>query len=79
MVDFCEPPISTKESMILSAMRAGQSLNRFDAERLGDHVLPSTVAILRAKGHLILGSWEKVPTRFGRTVRVRRYSYVGRI
>jgi hypothetical protein len=79
MADRYELPTGTKELTILSAMRSGQSLNRFDAERLGDHVLPSTIAILRAKGHLILGSWEKVPTRFGRMVRVRRYAYVGMI
>jgi hypothetical protein len=66
-----------KETTILTTLRSGQSLNRFSAEVLGDHVLPSTIAVLRAKGHLILATWEKVPTRFGKAVRVKRYFYVG--
>jgi hypothetical protein len=79
MTDHRQPLKGNKELTILSAMRAGQTLNRFDAEQLGDHVLPSTIACLRAKGHLILATWEKVPTRFGRLVRVMRYAYIGQV
>lgn len=79
MIDLKSSIAQNKETTILSALRAGRSLNRFEAEKLGDHVLPSTIACLRAKGHLILATWEKVPTRFGIGVRVRRYSYVGLI
>lgn len=75
------PPVpgakGNKETTILGVLRNGKSLNRFDAEKLGDHVLSSTIACLRAKGHLILATWEKVPTRFGVPVRVCRYAYVG--
>ncbi len=62
--------------MILTIMREGQSLNRFEAERLGDHCLHSTIATLRGKGYLFYDKWEWVPTRFGET-HVKRYSYLG--
>jgi len=66
----------TKQSTILEALRDG-SLNRFDAERIGDHCLHSTVSELRSKGYLIRDYWETVPTRFGKT-RVKRYFLVAR-
>lgn len=66
----------TKESTILAIMSGGRSLNRFDAEPLGDHCLHSTIATLRGKGYLFHDQWEDVPTRFGKTVRVKRYSYL---
>ncbi|NEX61730.1 hypothetical protein G3574_11625 [Noviherbaspirillum sp. 17J57-3] len=58
-------------------MRAGQSLNRFEAERLGDHCLHSTISSLRAKGYQFHDDWEWVRTRFGREVHVKRYRYIG--
>lgn len=64
---------TTKIQTIYSAIRERRGLNRFDAERLGDHCLNSTIAVLRAKGVVILDHWEEVPTRFGRDVRVKRY------
>jgi len=67
---------STKIGRILAELRI-RSLNRFEAERLGDHALPSTIAVLRAEGHNILDRWEQVPTRFGASARVKRYSYAG--
>lgn len=67
---------NTKESMILAIMILGHSLNRFEAERLGDHCLHSTIATLRAKGYLFHDEWEWVKTRFGET-HVKRYWYVG--
>ena len=63
----------TKITTILLALAHPQGLNRFEAERLGDHVLPSTIASLRAKGYAITAKPERVPTRFGGTVRVMRY------
>ena len=49
-------------------------LNRFDAERLGDHVLPSTVAALRKRGEDIISELETIPTRYcADGVRVKRY------
>lgn len=70
---------NTKQSKILAVLKSGQPLNRFQAELLGDHVLPCTISALRDKGHLIIGQWEEVPTRFGKTVRVKQYSFVGYI
>ncbi|WP_244128114.1 helix-turn-helix domain-containing protein [Burkholderia gladioli] len=66
-----------KIDRILLEFRRGAALNRFEAERLGDHCLNSTVAVLRAEGWLIIGEWETVPTRFGKTARVLRYRLVG--
>jgi hypothetical protein len=68
---------NTKESSILKVLKDGRSLNRFEAEPLGDHCLHSTIATLRKKGHLVCDQWERVPTRFNREVRVKRYRYVG--
>lgn len=67
----------TKEAMILTIMRTGKSLNRFEAERLGDHCLHSTIATLRSKGYLFHDAWEWVATRFGKEAHVKRYSYIG--
>jgi len=63
--------MGTKQLTILAALR-DHSLNRFEAERIGDHCLHSTVAVLRGKGYLIRDDWETVPTRFGIT-KVKRY------
>jgi len=68
--------LETKQNMILRVL-ARRSLNRFEAERLGDHCLHSTVALLRAKGHAIYSSWETVQTRF-KPVLVKRYYLVRR-
>jgi hypothetical protein len=67
----------TKQDHILAIMRAGRSLNRFEAEPLGDHCLHSTIATLRSEGHLFHDAWEWVPTRYGKEVHVKRYRYVG--
>jgi hypothetical protein len=71
------PAQNTKESTILTIMRSGQSLNRFEAERLGDHCLHSTISSLRGKGYLFYDEWEMVKTRFGKDAHVKRYSYIG--
>lgn len=70
-------PDDTKISKISAVLKSGISLNRFDAERYGDHCLNSTIAVLRAEGVLLHGEWEKVPTRFGVMARVKRYRYIG--
>ncbi len=67
----------TKELSILKVLRAGRSLNRFEAEPLGDHCLQSTIATLRGKGYLFYDEWERVKTRFNKEARVKRYRYVG--
>lgn len=55
-----------------------RSLNRFEAEHVGDHCLHSTVARLRSEGVLIVDQWETVAGRFG-PVRVKRYRAAGRV
>ena len=70
-------PYHNKESMILSILRSGTSLNRFEAERFGDHCLHSTIATLRDKGYQFHDEWEYVPTRFGKEAHVKRYRYIG--
>ena len=51
-----------------------EGLNRFEAERLGDHCLNSTVAAIRRHGVSVWGEWETVPTKYSpKGVRVMRY------
>lgn len=63
---------SSKKNSILAVLRT-RSLNRFEAERHGDHCLHSTISELRKDGHAFHDEWETVPTRFRRDVRVKRY------
>lgn len=71
-------PADSKQAKILEVLRNNPcGLNRFDAEHLGDHVLPSTIATLREKGNLFFDHWEVVLTRFDCKVRVKRYIYIG--
>lgn len=65
----------SKQSRILAHLLAGESLNRFDAERLGDHCLPTTISSLASRyGLLFQHEPEQVPTRFGGLTRVVRHS-----
>jgi len=68
-------PHSTKQDMIAAILRA-RSMNTFEAIRAGDTCLHSTVSTLRSLGYLIHDEWEDVKTRFGRTVRVKRYRLI---
>lgn len=69
---------STKKDTIRLALRNPQGLNRFDAERHGDHCLNSTIAELRADGCIFHSEWEMVPTRFNPNgARVLRYWLIG--
>lgn len=65
----------TKKARILELLQK-RSLNRFEAERYGDHCLNSTISSLKKDGHIIHGVMEKVPTRFGKPVPVKRYFLV---
>ena len=63
----------TKEAVVLRALYEG-SLNRFEAERIGDHCVNSTVSELRKKGVAIEDEWESVPSRGARgKTNVKRY------
>lgn len=65
----------TKIARILAHLLAGASINRFEAERLGDHCLNSTIAVLANRHDLgFLRQPEKVPNRWGKPCLVTRYS-----
>ena len=64
-----------KIGRILAVLRSGISLNRFEAERIGDHCLPSTVSELgRCHGLIIDRHFEHVPNRWGDPCLVKRYN-----
>lgn len=64
----------TKISVVLEHLINGHSLNRFEAERLGDHCLNSTIATLsNSYGLVFMRHTETVPNRFGGTTPVTRY------
>ena len=66
--------IGTKKFNIIQHFLKGLSLNRFEAEVLGDHCLHSTVSTLvNNLGLEISRKWEAVPNRFGGTTRVKSY------
>ncbi len=60
---------------ITEAIKQPRCLNRFGAEKLGDHCLNSTVAVIREScGDLLVQRWETVTTRLSPDgVRVYRY------
>lgn len=65
----------SKIARILAHLLTGASLNRFEAERIGDHCLPSTVAVLANQYRLaIKRQSERVPNRWGMPCTVTRYS-----
>lgn len=67
------PP--SKTIRILSLFLTGASLNRFEAEHLGDHCLNSTISALANRhGLTFQRKQEKVPNRWGKPCRVVRYS-----
>lgn len=63
-----------KIGRILTTLAAGRSLNRFEAERVGDHTLHSTVSsIERRYGIRVDRLEETVPGYAGHKTRVMRY------
>lgn len=71
---------SNKINRVRTELTAPGGLNRFEAERIGDHCLNSTVAALRKRGDAILDVWETVPTRYSeKGVRVKRYRLIERL
>lgn len=65
----------TKLGRVIEALRDPAGLNRFEAERLGDHCLNSTIAIIRQMyGDKLIQRREIVPSRFtDKGVHVNRY------
>jgi len=65
----------SKIARILAHLMTGASVNRFEAERIGDHCLPSTIAVLANHyGLTIERKQERVPNRWGAPCTVTRYS-----
>tara|TARA_B110000211_G_scaffold214034_1_gene255090 strand:+ start:113 stop:427 length:315 start_codon:yes stop_codon:yes gene_type:complete len=64
----------SKNNTIMVALAEG-SLTRFDAERLGDHCLPSTISGLSTQHGLEFPRrWVKVPNRFGGETLCKEYT-----
>ena len=64
----------TKNNTIMYAL-VEQPLTRFDAERFGDHCLPSTISGLSTLyGLEFPRRWIKVPNRFGGETPCKEYS-----
>ena len=70
-----KPKRITKLDRVIEAMEQPHGLNRFEGERIGDHCLNSTVAVIRTMyGARLHQEWETVPTRYNPDgVRVYRY------
>lgn len=67
----------SKKARVLDALKHPRGLNRFEAERIGEHCLNSTVSRLGREGYVIAAEWEKVRSRFcADGVRVKRYRLV---
>lgn len=64
-----------KIDRVIAALQHPKGLNRFEAERIGEHSINSTVAVIRARyGSRLTQQWETVKTRYcSDGVRVLRY------
>lgn len=73
--DQKKPKTTTKLDRVIAALHHPHGLNRFEAERIGEHAINSTVAVIRKRyGSKLVQEWETVPTRYcERGVRVLRY------
>lgn len=71
--DTTKPP--SKIARILTILLAGTSINRFEAERAGDHCLHSTISVLANRHGLTFErQQERVPNHWGTPCTVTRYS-----
>jgi len=69
-----QPRKNTKTFSILKHFSTGRTLHRFQAERLGDHTINSSVSSLaRCYGLVFNSEWIQVPTNFNKPVRVKKY------
>ena len=67
--------IGTKKFSIIRHFLKGLSLNRFEAEGLGDHCLNSTISALSSQHGLEFPRrWVKVPNRFGGETLCKEYT-----
>lgn len=64
----------TKQGRILRVLADGASLNRFEAERIGDHTLPSTISAIQSQHGLTISRVsERVPNNYGTATTCARY------
>lgn len=63
----------TKIQRIAAALYSGERLTLFDAERIGDHVLRTTVATLERRGALVSRKMVVRPTRWRADAHVCEY------
>ena len=68
------PRPNTKIFTILKHFATGRTLHRFQAEKIGDHTLNSSISgITRAYGLIFKSEWIKVPTNYDKPARVKKY------
>ena len=66
---------SVKKNHTIMNELVTRPLNRFQAEEIGDHCLPSTISSLKTlHGLEFPRRWVKVPKRFGGETSVKEYS-----
>jgi hypothetical protein len=66
---------SVKKNHTIMNELVTRPLNRFQAEEIGDHCLPSTISSLKTlHGLEFPRRWVKVPNRFGGETSVKEYS-----
>ncbi|OYQ70548.1 hypothetical protein B9T13_04625 [Wohlfahrtiimonas chitiniclastica] len=70
---FDSSRLKGKELAVYQAIAKDEGLNRFEAVKIGDWCLNSTISVLKKKGVPIVGQYEKVPTKHGKDVFVKRY------
>ena len=69
----------TKIFSMLKQFSAGKHLHRFQAERLGDHCLHSTVSSISSLYGLVFEKqWVEVPTNYNVLVKVKSYWFEGK-
>lgn len=78
--DFTRPALDGKSTRkgklfrILSHLASGNRLHRFQAERIGDHCLPTTISDLQNRHGIYFERERKlVPNRFGGETSVAEY------
>lgn len=72
--DITTTEAPSKISRVLAYLVTGKSLNRFEAERIGEHCLHSTISRLTNQyGLTVARKAESVPNNWGSPCRVVRY------
>lgn len=67
------PPTKIAETLNMILASGTRGVHRFEAERNGDHCLPSTISSLKKRGVVLADELIKVPGRHGNPTYVKRY------